>query len=93
MEIDTPIKEKMKKEKPPKEPKYFCPHNLDERDFDEKTPIHIAIHACKLEHVKQLLQAGASHHKKCDGSYPVHVAISMGAIYKNAVHTFFCTST
>lgn len=90
MEIDTPIKEKMKKEKPPKEPKYFCPHNLDERDFDENTPIHIAIHACKLEHVKQLLQAGASHHKKCDGSYPVHVAISMGAIYKNADFAFEC---
>mmetsp|Transcript_9501 Transcript_9501/g.21229 ORF Transcript_9501/g.21229 Transcript_9501/m.21229 type:complete len:1072 (+) Transcript_9501:138-3353(+) len=83
-------KKKKKTPKPPKEPEYYCPHNLDERDFDENTPIHVAIHACKLEQVKLLLQAGAAHHKKCDGSYPVHLAISMGAIPKHAAFAYDC---
>ena len=66
--------------KPPKKQRFYCPHNLNERDEDENTPIHVAIHAAKLEHVELLCKAGASLHKKCDGSPPLHLAISMGAI-------------
>mmetsp|Transcript_14423 Transcript_14423/g.34535 ORF Transcript_14423/g.34535 Transcript_14423/m.34535 type:complete len:1050 (+) Transcript_14423:93-3242(+) len=99
MDIDTSAvkkeeaekKQKKKKgPKPPKEPEYYCPHNLDERDFDENTPIHVAIHACKLDQIKLLLKAGAVHHKKCDGSYPVHVAVSMGAIHRHDAFAYDC---
>jgi len=78
--------------KPPKEKKrrYYCPHNLNERDEDENTPIHVAIHAQKLEHVKLLCKAGASLHKKSDGSPPLHVAISMGAVPKHRQFAYEC---
>ena len=66
-----------------------CPYDLDERDDDENTPLHIAIHARKIENVRILLEAGASVHKKCDGSAPIHLAISLGAI---AVHAEFAKS-
>mmetsp|Transcript_11862 Transcript_11862/g.25011 ORF Transcript_11862/g.25011 Transcript_11862/m.25011 type:complete len:1051 (+) Transcript_11862:101-3253(+) len=69
-----------------KKPKFSCPYDLDERDDDENTPLHIAIHARKLEHVRLLLEAGASVFKKCDGSAPIHLAISIGAI---SVHSDF----
>jgi acetoin utilization deacetylase AcuC-like enzyme/ankyrin repeat protein len=66
--------------KPPAKLEYYCPYDLDERDLDENTPLHIAIHNRKLEHMQYLLEAGASPHRKCDGSYPIHTAISVGAI-------------
>ena len=68
--------------------KYSCPYDLDERDDDDNTPIHIAIHARKIENVRVLLEAGASLHKKCDGSAPIHLAISLGAI---SMHAEFAT--
>ena len=73
-----------------KKKRYFCPHNLNERDEDENTPIHVAIHAQKLEHVKLLCKAGASLIKKCDGSPPLHLAISMGAIPKHRQFAYDC---
>lgn len=69
-----------KAKKKPQAPKFNCPFDLDQRDDDENTPLHIAIHARKIEHVSLLLEAGASVHKKCDGSAPIHLAISIGAI-------------
>ena len=69
--------------------KFSCPYDLDERDDDENTPLHIAIHARKIDNVRILLEAGASVHKKCDGSAPIHLAISLGAI---AVHAEFAKS-
>jgi len=61
-------------------PIYNCPYNIDERDGDENTPLHIAIHSSKLDHMRLLLRAGASLQKRCDGSLPIHTAISIGAI-------------
>ena len=55
--------------------------NLNERDDDENTPLHIAIHNRKLDHVKLLLQYGASQRMRCDGSWPIHTAISIGALH------------
>ena len=78
---DPTTKQKKKRKKVVK---YYSPYDLNERDEDENTPLHIAIHACKLEHVKLLLEAGASSARKCDGSYPVHTAISIGAISRHA---------
>lgn len=73
--------------------KYYCPHNLNERDTDENTPLHIAIHSRKLEHVKLLLEAGASIHKKSDGSAPIHLAISMGSVGKHSDFAYKCVLT
>eukprot|EP00980_Cylindrotheca_fusiformis_P021196 scaffold8150_cov118-Cylindrotheca_fusiformis.AAC.5 len=85
---DTPQKKPVSKPKTKK--KFFCPHNLNERDTDENTPLHIAIHERKLEHVKLLLEAGASVHKKSDGSGPIHTAISMGSLTKHAEFAYKC---
>jgi ankyrin repeat protein len=70
--------------------RYYCPYNLNERDADENTAIHIAIHARHLEHVKILLEMGASVHKKSDGSPPVHAAISIGSLPQNAEFAYEC---
>lgn len=64
--------------------------NINKRDEDENTPLHVAIHARKLEHVKLLLEAGASFRMRCDGSWPLHTAISMGAIKKHMQFAYEC---
>ena len=74
----------------PTKTRYYCPYNLNERDMDENTPLHVAIHARRLENVKVLLEAGASVHKKCDGSPPLHSAISLGAVPRHADFAYEC---
>ena len=64
--------------------------NVNERDDDENTALHVAIHARKLEHVKLLLEAGASCRMKCDGSWPLHTAISMGALKQHKQFAYEC---
>jgi ankyrin repeat protein len=63
---------------------------VNERDDDENTPLHIAIHARKLEHVRILLEARASCRMKCDGSYPIHTAISIGSIRTHRQFAYDC---
>ena len=92
-----PVGEKTESSKKPKKKKkksisYYSPYDLNERDEDENTPLHVAVHACKLEHVKLLLEAGASSARRCDGSFPVHTAISMGGIGKNADFAHDCVA-
>jgi len=77
------LKEKNKEE-------YYCPYDIDERDDDENTPIHIAIHCRKLEHVSLLLKAGANVHRKSEGSGPVHVAISIGSLKAHVEFAYKC---
>jgi acetoin utilization deacetylase AcuC-like enzyme/ankyrin repeat protein len=64
--------------------------NLNERDDDENTPLHVAIHARKLEHVKVLLEWGASWRLRCDGSFAIHTAISLGAVSLNQQFAYDC---
>lgn len=90
--IDTAPPKKAKKKKKEKKPQYYCPFDLNERDEDENTSLHVAIHACKLEHVRLLLEAGASLHRKCDGSFPIHTAISMGAIEEHENFSHDCVA-
>ena len=78
--IDTIKKAKKKKRKEKKPMSYYCPHDVDLRDPDGNTPLHIAIHCRKLEHMKLLLEAGAQPNSKCDHSPPIHTAISIGSI-------------
>ncbi|MGK3742266.1 MAG: ankyrin repeat protein, partial [Bacillariaceae sp.] len=87
---DGSPRQKKHKAKKEKKQKYYCPHNLNERDEDENTPIHVAVHCQKLEHVKLLIEAGASLIRKSDGSPPLHVAISLGAISQHAEFAYEC---
>lgn len=64
--------------------------NLNERDEDENTALHVAIHARNLEHVKVLLEAGASFRIRCDGSMPIHAAISIGALRAHRQFAYEC---
>jgi acetoin utilization deacetylase AcuC-like enzyme/ankyrin repeat protein len=83
-----------KQKKPPKKKsmKFYSPYDLNERDEDENTPLHVAIHARKIEHIKLLLESGASTARKCDGSYPVHTAISIGGIQKFSDFAYDCVT-
>lgn len=67
--------------------------SINERDEDENTALHVAIIARKLEHVKILLEAGASVRLRCDGSWPIHTAISMGAIAAHRQYAYECMVT
>lgn len=87
---DSQLAKGSSNEKKQKKQKFFCPHNLNERDADENTPIHVAIHARKLEHVKLLLEAGANVHKKSDGSAPIHTTISIAALQQNEQFGYDC---
>lgn len=73
-----PKKKRRQSEKPAV--RYYCPYDLDLRDPAGNTPLHVAIHARKLEHMKLLLEAGAQPNIKCDHSAPIHTAISIGSI-------------
>ena len=64
--------------------------HLNERDEDENTALHVAILARKIEHVKLLLEAGASVRLRCDGSWPLHTAISIGAISAHRQFSYEC---
>ena len=64
--------------------------SLNERDEDENTSLHVAILARKLEHVKILLEAGASFRLRSDGSWPIHTAISTGAIASHRQFAYEC---
>lgn len=64
--------------------------HLNERDDDENTALHVAIHARKLDHVKLLLEVGASCRHKCDGSWPLHTAISLGALRAHRQFAYEC---
>ncbi len=88
--VESKIEQKQSVSKKDKKPRYYCPHNLNERDSDENTAIHVAILSRKLEHVKLLVEAGASVHKKSDGSPPIHAAISIGSISKHAQFAYDC---
>jgi len=63
---------------------------LNEKDEDENTALHVAILHRKLEHVKILLDAGASFRIKCDGSWPLHTAISMGGVAEHRQFAYEC---
>jgi len=79
---------KLDKSQPLKELITYCPFDLNERDEDENTPLHVAIHHRKLDHIHLLLEAGASPNRKCDGSAPIQTIISIGAISAHKTFAF-----
>eukprot|EP00559_Dactyliosolen_fragilissimus_P009586 CAMPEP_0184865290 /NCGR_PEP_ID=MMETSP0580-20130426/17567_1 /TAXON_ID=1118495 /ORGANISM="Dactyliosolen fragilissimus" /LENGTH=1213 /DNA_ID=CAMNT_0027364421 /DNA_START=103 /DNA_END=3744 /DNA_ORIENTATION=+ len=73
-------RERVEKIRTEKKSTYYSPYDLNERDEDENTPLHVAIHCRKLGHMRLLLEAGASPRLKCDNSAPIHTCICLGAI-------------
>lgn len=65
--------------------------SLNERDADEITALHIAIHSRSLDKVKLLLEAGANFRLRNDGSYPLHTAISIGALKQHRQYSYECS--
>ena len=65
-----------------KEPRYYCPFDLNERDEDENTPLHVAIHALKLDCVELLIGAGVAINRRSDGSTPLVRLLSFYSIFK-----------
>ncbi|KAL3144011.1 hypothetical protein ABBQ32_003818 [Trebouxia sp. C0010 RCD-2024] len=55
-------------------------YDLDTRDRDGCTPLHVAILSGSLECLKTLLEAGAGVSRLCEGSPPLHIAVSVGAL-------------
>lgn len=54
--------------------------DLDERDDDGCTPLHVALLSRSLPCVELLLEAGAEVRYACEGSPVVHIALSVGSI-------------
>lgn len=62
---------------------YHATADLEERDPDGATPLHVALSAGNIEAVRMLLQARASTEKKLEGSTPAHIALSVASIRKH----------
>ena len=97
MDVEEQSSEKVDDDKihhipPRKVTRYGLPAgvNLNVKDEDENTALHVAIHSRKLEHVKLLLEMGASFRLKCDGSFPIHTAISMGSVRQHQQFAYEC---
>ncbi|KAK3259135.1 hypothetical protein CYMTET_31855, partial [Cymbomonas tetramitiformis] len=54
--------------------------DLDERDMNDCTPLHIALLTGKLECAQLLLDSGAEIFIRCEGSPALHVAVSVGQL-------------
>lgn len=64
--------------------------SINEKDYFDQTALHVAIMARKIDHVKILLEADCSLRIKCDGSWPMHVALSIGAIASHRQFAYEC---
>ncbi|CAM9877302.1 unnamed protein product, partial [Choristocarpus tenellus] len=57
------------------------PHlDLEEKDREGATPLHVAIMSRQLECVRLLLEAGVIPGKRLEGSTPAHIALSLGSV-------------
>ncbi len=53
---------------------------VNRKDKDECTPLHLAILNGRVDMMAALLGAGASVHKKLEGSLPLHVAVQVASL-------------
>jgi len=53
---------------------------INRKDKDECTPLHLAILNGRVDMMVALLAAGASVHKKLEGSLPLHVAVQVASL-------------
>ncbi len=57
--------------------------DIDGRDRDGATPLHVALYNFELSAVTTLLDLGANGGKKWEGSTPAHLAICLGGVAKD----------
>lgn len=62
------------------EDSYRPPVDLEERDPDGATPLHVALLAKRLNPARLLLESGAGTTKRLEGSTPAHIALSVASI-------------
>lgn len=53
---------------------------VNKKDRDECTPLHLALLNAQLEITEALLAAGANIHKKLEGSLPLHIAVQVASL-------------
>ncbi|KAG5177795.1 hypothetical protein JKP88DRAFT_350538 [Tribonema minus] len=58
--------------------------DVDERDGDGATALHVALLSRQLGAVKALLEAGAGPNRGLEGSLPAHIALTVGAVPRHA---------
>lgn len=59
------------------------PVDVEERDPEGATPLHVALSHKRLEAARMLLEAGASTGKRLEGSTPAHIALSVASIRRH----------
>lgn len=54
--------------------------DIEERDQEGCTPLHVALAAKKLDAARLLLECGAGTTKRLEGSPPAHIALSVASV-------------
>ncbi|CAN0459244.1 unnamed protein product, partial [Hapterophycus canaliculatus] len=54
--------------------------DMEERDQEGCTPLHVALSAKKLDAARLLLECGAGTSRRLEGSTPAHVALSVASV-------------
>lgn len=62
---------------------YHPPVDLEERDPEGATPLHVAMSYKRLEAARMLLEAGAGTSKRLEGSTPAHIALAVSSVRKH----------
>lgn len=62
---------------------YHPPLDLEERDPEGATPLHVAMFHKRLEAARMLLEAGAGTSKRLEGSTPAHIALAVSSVRKH----------
>lgn len=65
---------------------YRPPVDLEERDPEGATPLHVALLAKQLDAARLLLESGAGTTKRLEGSTAAHIALSVASIRRH--HSF-----
>ena len=62
---------------------FHVPFDLEERDPEGATPLHVALLHKKLGAARLLLEAGVGTSKRLEGSTPAHIALSVASIKRH----------
>lgn len=57
--------------------------DLEERDPDGATPLHVAVLAKKMDAARLLLESGAGTSKRLEGSTAAHIALSVASVRRH----------
>lgn len=57
--------------------------DLEERDPDGATPLHVALLGKRIEAARLLLDSGAGTSKRLEGSTAAHIALSVASVKRH----------